>query len=75
MYMLFLVILLSFTAGLVAYATYLLCIAPRFNPLQILAGPPARSWFKSHLNGILEYVELIKQNILLLVDLLCFAVQ
>ena len=57
MYMLFLAIFLSFTAALVVYAIYLLCIAPRFNPLQTLAGPPARSWFRGHLSGVLEYVE------------------
>jgi cytochrome P450 len=32
----------------------LLCIAPRFNPLRILAGPPAHGWFKTHLNGVLD---------------------
>ena len=57
MHILFLIVL-SLTAGLLAYAVYLLGIAPRFNPLQILAGPPAHSWFKTHLKGILEYVVL-----------------
>jgi hypothetical protein len=57
MHILFLIVL-SLIAGLLAYALYLLGIAPRFNPLQILAGPPARSWFKTHLTGVLEYVDL-----------------
>ena len=51
-------IVLSLAAGLLAYTAYLLGIAPRFNPLQVLAGPPARSWFKTHLKGVLEYVDL-----------------
>jgi len=33
------------------YLSYL-----RLNPLRILAGPPARSWFKTHLNGVLDPV-------------------
>ncbi|KAF8813584.1 cytochrome P450 [Phlegmacium glaucopus] len=37
-----------------AFAIYLLAIAPRFNPLQVLAGPPIRSWFKTHLHGVLD---------------------
>ena len=58
MHILFLIVL-SLIAGLVIYAIYQVGIAPRFNPLQILAGPPTRSLFKTHLNGVLEYVDSI----------------
>lgn len=51
-------IVLSLTAILAVYVVYLLVIAPRLNPLRILAGPPARSWFKTHLNDVLKYVDL-----------------
>lgn len=54
----FFLIVLYLSAGLLAYAVYLVGIAPKFNPLQILAGPPAHSWLKSHLKGVLEYVDL-----------------
>ncbi|KAF8159536.1 cytochrome-450 hydroxylase [Crassisporium funariophilum] len=37
-----------------AYLFYLLAIAPRFNPLQKLAGPPTTGWFKNHLNAVLD---------------------
>jgi hypothetical protein len=56
MHVLFLIVL-SLTAGLVVYAVYLLGIAPKFNTLQMLAGPPARGWFKTDLNDVLEYVD------------------
>ena len=72
MHILFLIVL-SLTAGLLAYALYLLGIAPKFNPLQMLAGPPARSWFKTHLPSVLEYADLYKTTLLWLN--FCFAVQ
>ena len=73
MHVLFLVVL-SLIAGLLAYAVYLLGIAPRFNSLQILAGPPARSWFKTHLKGVLEYVDDLRRITLLLLTF-CFTAQ
>ncbi|KAF8973329.1 cytochrome-450 hydroxylase [Flammula alnicola] len=41
-------------ALLFTYAIYLAVIAPKFNPLQLLAGPPIQGWFKNHLYPILD---------------------
>lgn len=41
---------------LVLYIVYHLLIAPRFNPLHNLSGPPVRTWFGNHLSAVLEYV-------------------
>ncbi len=47
-------VVLGATAALVAYLVYFLVIAPIFNPLQRLAGPVAKGWFKNHLQIVLE---------------------
>jgi hypothetical protein len=51
---LFLNIAVATAAFLLALLTYYLVILPKFNPLQRLAGPPTRGWFKNHLQVILE---------------------
>ncbi|KAF8993691.1 cytochrome P450 [Cyathus striatus] len=38
----------------VLYVLYHLVIAPRFNPLQEIAGPPLRKWFGNHLQFVLD---------------------
>lgn len=68
LYFLMFLIVFALAAVLTTYALYLLAIAQRRNPLQILAGPPTRTWFKTHLPCILEYVD--SQNNPHLVDFL-----
>lgn len=47
-------ILLAALAAAFAYVVYLLVVAPKLNPLQHIAGPPARGWFKNHLRHVLK---------------------
>ena len=47
-------VVLGAIAALAAYLVYFLVIGPIFNPLQRLAGPVAKGWFKNHLQIVLE---------------------
>ncbi|KAF9461315.1 cytochrome-450 hydroxylase [Collybia nuda] len=42
------------TGLLLLWIIYQTFVAPRFNPLQQIAGPPTHGWFKNHLYPILE---------------------
>jgi len=49
-----LVVVAAIFSLLFLYLVYLLFVAPRFNPLQRIAGPPIRGLFHNHLVPILE---------------------
>jgi len=38
----------------VAYILYQVCIAPRFNPLRNLCGPPVRGLWGNHMDAVLK---------------------
>lgn len=42
----------------VAYIVYYAVVAPHWNPLRQIAGPPVRKWFGNHLSSVLECVPL-----------------
>jgi hypothetical protein len=48
--------LITVSVLLVLYVMYQTLIAPNFNPLRRLCGPPVNSWFGNHLAAVLEYV-------------------
>ncbi|KAF9478642.1 cytochrome-450 hydroxylase [Pholiota conissans] len=50
----FVPILLAALAAVFAYLIYLVLIAPKFNALQKIAGPPAVGLFKNHLYHVLD---------------------
>jgi hypothetical protein len=41
-------------ALIATYIVYQVFIAPRFNPLRNLCGPPVRGLWGSHMSGVLE---------------------
>jgi len=51
-------IFLSFTTAVVlflsSYVVYHIIIAPRFNPLRKLAGPPLKGSLDNHMSSVLE---------------------
>ena len=48
-------ILLTFFCILIAYTVYQLYLAPKFNPLRLLPGPPLHRLFGSHLYAVMKY--------------------
>ena len=51
------ILLFSFIAAVgipILFLVYQTIVAPRFNPLRHIAGPPVPKWFGNHLFAVLE---------------------